>query len=60
MMMKVMKTATLDPQNGQSRRYHICTHTHLLLFENGKHTGGGMRAPWSCPVSENDGVKAEQ
>jgi hypothetical protein len=64
MMTTVKKTATLDPQHGQSRRYHIYTHTythtHLLLSENGKDAGGGMRAPWSCPVSDKDGVKARQ
>jgi len=36
------------------------THTHLLLSENRKDAGGGMRAPWSCSVSENDGLKAKQ
>jgi len=44
-MMMVMKTATLDPQHGQSQRYHTHTHTHLLLSENGKDAVGGTRAP---------------
>jgi hypothetical protein len=58
MMMKVMKTANLDPQHGQAQRT-TSTHAHLLFYENAK-DGGGIRASWSCPVSENDGVKAKQ